>query len=72
MNTLAVFGLYASDGMPVMQLLEPYYDNSRHENTIEIARLYIRVAEARQFDGIMIIYRDDFAAVYSRNELTVR
>lgn len=67
-----VFGLRASNGLPVCELLLRGHANESHENLIEIARRHWRhdLMEGSHFNAIMIILNhSEEAHVYTEAEL---
>lgn len=63
---LNIYGIYARDEMPVMDLVAKGLVNSQHANHIEIARDLFREESnnGRTYDAIMVIVGSDQARVF--------
>lgn len=59
-----IFGIYCQEGIPVCVLLAKDYDNSSHENHVEIARRFAQ-GESRRYACILFCFRDDTSAAYT-------
>lgn len=68
-----IFGITGNlDGFPTCELLHRGYDNSIHENTIEIARRYYQQAGCRH-KAIMVIYEgSEHSVVYSKEDFRIK
>lgn len=73
MNTrLNVYGLFAYDSQPTVELLLRDYLNDSNENLIEIARRQLKFAalmDYRDYSAIIVIVGNDGCYVYSRDVL---
>lgn len=68
---MKIIGIFLQGEFPVMEMLEYHYDNSTHENWIEIARRYYHGHKLdRDYLAILIVPTIDFGRVYSRENLT--
>lgn len=67
MSRINIFGLRATEGFPVCELLEKDYLNDQHVNLIEIARYHFHYHAHRGFifDGIILVIGSDAGFVYS-------
>lgn len=67
MNRINIFGLRATEGFPVCELLEKDFLSDQHINLIEIARRVFQYHANRGsiFDGIMLVIGSDAGFVYS-------
>lgn len=59
-----IWGIYSRDGMPICELLVRGYDNSIHENHIEIARRHHRET-GRKYACILLCWNDGGTAAYT-------
>ena len=64
---LNIYGLFITDSMPVVQLLDMGFANEDHVNHIEIARNWFHksVGEGRAYDAILVITGYDQCQVYT-------
>lgn len=70
MNTrLNVYGLFAHNELPMLEILLRDYQNDANENLIEIARRQSKLTVIRRYSAIIIIVGDDGCYVYPRDSL---
>lgn len=67
MSSLNIFGIYALDGMPMLEALELGLSNENHTNLIELARanFAFHANHGRIYAGIVVIVNSDEAYVYT-------
>lgn len=61
-----IFGIFASNGFPMMELLSRDFQNTNHVNFVEIARAhFFDPSHNRRYDGIYIVFENSEGRMYT-------
>lgn len=63
---MKILGLRHVGGIPIMEMLCIYYNNSTNKNNIEIARDYFNV-EPKRYKAILLVWDNDMSIYTADN-----